>query len=90
MNNIYNSANFLSQSKSAKRKVLTHGVTSKVMIVIPSSIKKEELKSEKAQIETKETAKEAVLKGDPKIPNLLNLLCMTPILSTTSVWFQKS
>ena len=41
------------------------------MIGIPSCIKQEELKSKKAHIETRGTAKEAVLKGDPKLTKII-------------------
>ena len=41
------------------------------MIGIPSCIKQEELKSKKAHIETRGTAKEAVLEGDQRFTELI-------------------
>ena len=53
------------------RKKLTHGVTRKGTRGIPPCVTQEELKSKKAYIETRGTAKEVVMEGNPKCTNLI-------------------
>ena len=52
----------------------TCGVTRKGIIGILTCVTQEELKSKKAQIETRITAKAAVLEGDPKFLNLIEYI----------------
>ena len=52
-------------------KILTYGVTRKGMRGIPPQITQEELKSNKAQIDTRRTSNESVMEEDPKCTNLI-------------------
>ena len=71
MDNLYNSAAFCKAAYNHPRKVLVHGVTRKEMRSIPEYVKQEEEKCRKKQLTVRETVKAAVLKGDPKCPNLI-------------------
>ena len=48
-----------------------HGVTRKGMRGIPGCVVQEEQKSGKKQLEVRGTTKAAILKGDPKFPDLI-------------------
>ena len=48
-----------------------HGVTRKGMRGITGCVVQEEKKSRKKQLEVRETTKSAILKGDPKCPDLI-------------------
>ena len=69
------------RQRTIMRKLKTHGVTRKVMSGILSHVTQEELKSKKAQIETRGTSKEAVTEGYPKCTNLIeaSIYDTTPI-----------
>ena len=71
MDNLYNSATFFKAAYNHEKKVLTHGVTRKLMIGILSCIKQKELNTKKSHIETRGTEKESVLKGYPKLTKII-------------------
>ena len=52
-------------------KLLTCGVMKNVMRGIPSCIKQESLNPMKAQVDTRGKSKTLVLKGDPKLNNVI-------------------
>ena len=55
MDNLYNSATFFKAAYNHEKKVLTHGVTRKLMIGILQCIKQKELNKKKSHIETRGT-----------------------------------
>ena len=52
---------------------------------IPPCVTQDELKSNKAHIDTRRTVKEAVTEWDPKYINLIELESITPSLSTATL-----
>ena len=71
MYNLYNSSTFFKSAYNHKKKVLIHGVTRKGMRLIPPCIKQDGFNSNRAQIDTRGTARETVLKGDTKLTKLV-------------------
>ena len=74
MENIYNSATFFKSDYNHENKVLTNGVTRKVMRGILPCIKQEELKSKKSNIETRGTEKAEAMKGYTKITKIIGAI----------------
>ena len=75
---------------------MTRGVTRKVMRDIPSCVTQEVLRSKKAYIETRGTAKEEVMEGDPKCTRLVEasiyynkLVYYTSMVSEELNWVVK-
>ena len=79
MDNLYNSVTFFKRAWNHKRKLKLHGVTRKGMWGIPGCVVQEEQKSRKKQLEVRRTTKVAILKGEPKCPDLI----------ATSVYYTK-
>ena len=71
--NLYNSDDF-SRQRTIIIKLLTCGVTREGMRGIPPRVTLEELRSKKANIETKGTSKEAVTEGNPKRTNCIEAI----------------
>ena len=71
MDNLYNYVTFFKRAWNRKRKLKVHGVTRKGMRGIPGCVVQEEQKSRKKQLEVKGTTKVAILKSDPKCPDLI-------------------
>ena len=71
MEKLYNSVTFCNRAWNYKRKLKVHGVTRKCMQGIIGCVVQEEQKSRKKQLEVRGTTKAAILKGDPKCPDLI-------------------
>ena len=69
--NLYNSVTFYKRAWNHNRIFKVHGMTRKGMRGIPGCVVQEEKKSRKKQLEVRGTTKEAILKGNPKCPDLI-------------------
>ena len=73
-----------------EKKILTGGVTRKVMRRISPCIKQEELRSNKAHIDTRGISKAAVLKGGKKLTKLIeDSVYYTKTVHYTSMFSEK-
>ena len=71
MDNLYNSVTFCKREWNHKSKLKVHGVTRKGMRGIPGCAVQEKQKSQKKQLEVRGTTKAAIMKGEPKCPDLI-------------------
>ena len=69
--NLYNYVTFFKRTWNHKRKFKVHGVTRKGMRGIPGCVVQEEQKQRNKHLEVNQTTKSAILKGDPKGPDLI-------------------